>query len=195
MVSCGDPADTPEGLEGFDGRAIPGAEIRVVDEQGWPQPPGTEGEVEVFGPQLCVGYVDAALNDAFQPDGFFRTGDLGVMDAEGRLRITGRRKDIIIRKGENISAKGIEDELSAHPDVVEVAVVGVPDPASGERVCACIVARDGATPTLDDVRRFMLARGVMVQKVPEQLVLLPALPRNAIGKVRKDVLRAQLRGA
>ena len=194
MVTCGDPADTLAGLEGFDGRAVPGAAVRVVDEQGAPLPPGAEGEVEVFGPQLCVGYVDPALNEAFQPDGFFRTGDLGVMDADGRLRITGRRKDVIIRKGENLSAKGIEDELAAHPAVAEVAVIGVPDAASGERVCACVVLRAGASLRLDDVRGFMRDRGVMAQKIPEQLEVVDALPRNAVGKVRKDVLRARFGG-
>ena len=87
---------------------------------------GVEGEVEAYGPQLCVGYLDAALNAAFTADGFFRTGDLAVADADGYLRITGRRKDIIIRKGENLSAKGIEDELAAHPKIADVAVIGVP---------------------------------------------------------------------
>ena len=86
--------------------------------------------MEAYGPQLCVGYLDPALNAAFTPDGFFRTGDLAVMDADGFLRITGRRKDVIIRKGENLSAKGIEDELAAHPKVADVAVIGVPDAAS-----------------------------------------------------------------
>jgi cyclohexanecarboxylate-CoA ligase len=154
-----------------------------------------EGEVEAYGPQLCVGYLDAALNDTFTPDGFFRTGDLAVADADGHLRITGRRKDIIIRKGENLSAKGIEDELSAHPMVADVAVIGVPDRESGERVCACVVVRPGAGPlALAAVREFMIARGVMRQKIPEQLELVNELPRNATGKVRKDVLRARFRG-
>jgi non-ribosomal peptide synthetase component E (peptide arylation enzyme) len=156
---------------------------------------GVEGEIEAYGPQLCVGYLDARLNDAFTADGFFRSGDLGVMDADGFIRITGRRKDIIIRKGENLSAKGIEDELAAHPAVADVAVVGVPDRDSGERVCACVVLRPGAGPfDLAAVRRFMETRGVMRQKIPEQLELLDALPRNATGKVRKDLLRARLRG-
>jgi len=118
------------------------------------------------------------------------------MDDEGFIRITGRRKDIIIRKGENLSAKGIEDDLAAHPKVVDVAVIGVPDAQSGERVCACVVLRPGAgSLTLAEVRAFMEARGVMRQKVPEQLEVLPELPRNATGKVRKDALRARFRAA
>jgi non-ribosomal peptide synthetase component E (peptide arylation enzyme) len=116
------------------------------------------------------------------------------MDAEGFVRITGRRKDVIIRKGENLSAKGIEDDLAEHPKIAEVAVVGVPDPASGERVCACVVlAPSAGTLTLAEVRDFMRARGVMMQRIPEQLELLVELPRNATGKVRKDVLRTRLR--
>ena len=118
-----------------------------------------------------------------------------MIDAEGFVRITGRRKDIIIRKGENLSAKGIEDELAAHPKVVEVAVIGVPDRESGERVCACVVLRPTpAGSTLAEVREFMKSRGVMMQKIPEQLELVDELPRNATGKVRKDLLRARLRG-
>jgi cyclohexanecarboxylate-CoA ligase len=177
-----------------DGRPVPGAVARLVDEAGQPVGPGVEGEVEAYGPQLCVGYLDAALNAAFTPDGFFRTGDLAVIDADGYLRITGRRKDVIIRKGENLSAKSIEDELSAHPKIADVAVVGVPDAASGERVCACVVLRpDAGSLTLAEVRTFMEARGVMRQKIPEQLDVTAALPRNATGKVQKDLLRKRLR--
>jgi non-ribosomal peptide synthetase component E (peptide arylation enzyme) len=155
---------------------------------------GVEGEIEAYGPQLCVGYLDAALNTAFTADGYFRSGDLAIQDAGGFIRITGRRKDIIIRKGENLSAKGIEDELAAHPGITEVAVIGVPDPQSGERVCACIVPKRGADPiTLAGVRAFMERRGIMRQKIPEQVELLDALPRNATGKVRKDELRARFR--
>jgi len=195
MFTSGRRDDPAEKRYETDGRPVPGAVARLVDDSGRPVAAGVEGEVEAYGPQLCVGYLDARLNDAFTADGFFRTGDLAVMDDEGYLRITGRRKDIIIRKGENLSAKGIEDELAGHPAVADVAVVGVPDRESGERVCACVVLRPGA-PALDlaAVRRFMETRGVMRQKIPEQLELLEELPRNATGKVRKDLLRARLRG-
>src|SRR5262245_36634201 len=177
-----------------DGRPVPGAVARLVDEAGQPVGPGVEGEVEAYGPQLCVGYLDAARNAAFTPHGLSRTGDLAVMDADGYVRITGRRKDVIIRKGENLSAKSIEDELSAHPKIADVAVVGVPDAASGERVCACVVLRpDAGSLTLAEVRTFMEARGVMRQKIPEQLDVTAELPRNATGKVQKDLLRKRLR--
>jgi cyclohexanecarboxylate-CoA ligase len=195
MFSSGRPGDAEENLDGTDGRPVPGAIARVVDEQGRPVAAGVEGEIEAYGAQLCVGYLDPALNIAFTPDGYFRTGDLAIQGAEGFLRITGRRKDIIIRKGENLSAKGIEDELAAHPQVADVAVIGVPDAQSGERVCACLVLRPGAAPLdLAALRTFMQGRGVMVQKIPEQLELLDELPRNATGKVRKDQLRARYRG-
>ncbi|TMB21468.1 MAG: cyclohexanecarboxylate-CoA ligase [Deltaproteobacteria bacterium] len=196
MFTSGAPADPEEKRFGTDGRPVPGCVARLVDEAGRPVGPNVEGELEVYGPQLCVGYLDPALNVAFTPDGMLRTGDLAVMDDEGFIRITGRRKDIIIRKGENLSAKGIEDDLAAHPKVADVAVIGVPDAQSGERVCACVVLRPGAESlTLAEVRAFMEARGVMRQKVPEQLEVLPELPRNATGKVRKDALRARFRAA
>jgi cyclohexanecarboxylate-CoA ligase len=195
MFSAGRIGDAEEKLHGTDGRPVPGAVARLIDQHGRPVGPGVEGEIEAYGAQLCVGYLDPALNTSFTPDGFFRTGDLAVQDADGFIRITGRRKDIIIRKGENLSAKGIEDELAAHPQVADVAVIGVPDPQSGERVCACIVLKAGAAPlALIDLRTFMEGRGVMRQKIPEQLELLDELPRNATGKVRKDQLRARFRG-
>ena len=193
MVTSARPDDPREACWETDGRPSPGCIVRVVDEAGRQVARGTEGELELYGPQLCVGYLDPALNAAFTADGFLRSGDLGVMDANGFVRITGRRKDVIIRKGENLSAKGIEDDLAAHPRVREVAVVGVPDRECGERVCACVVLADAGALTLGEVRDFMKARGVMMQKIPEQLVLLDELPRNATGKVRKDVLRARLR--
>jgi len=193
--TSGRPQDPEEKRYGTDGRPVPGATARLVDEHGRVVPAGSEGEIEAFGAQLCVGYLDPALNVAFTDDGYFRTGDLAVQDADGFIRITGRRKDIIIRKGENLSAKGIEDELSAHPQVADVAVIGVPDAQSGERVCACLVLKPGAGPLdLAAVRAFMQSRGVMQQKIPEQLELLDELPRNATGKVRKDRLRERYRG-
>jgi cyclohexanecarboxylate-CoA ligase len=194
MFTSGRRGDPDDKLDGTDGRPVPGAVARLVDEAGRPVGPGVEGEVEAYGPQLCVGYLDAALNDAFTPDGFFRTGDLAVADAKGHLRITGRRKDVIIRKGENLSAKGIEDELAAHPKIGDVSVVGLPDAASGERVCACVVLAPGAGDlSLAELRVFMQGRGVMRQKIPEQLEILTELPRNATGKVQKDLLRQRLR--
>jgi acyl-CoA synthetase (AMP-forming)/AMP-acid ligase II len=194
MFTTGVPDDPAAARHGTDGRPLPGCTARLVDTDGCPVPAGVEGEIEVFGPQMCVGYLDPVLNAAFTADGFFRTGDLGIADEAGYLRITGRRKDIIIRKGENLSAKGIEDVLAEHPKIADTAVIGVPDSERGERVCACVVLRpDASGLTLAEVRAFMEGRGVMRQKIPEQLELLAELPRNATGKVRKDALRARFR--
>jgi cyclohexanecarboxylate-CoA ligase len=196
MFTSGAPGDPEQKRFGTDGRPVPGCAARLVDEAGGPVGAGVEGELQVYGPQLCVGYLDPALNSAFTLGWFLRTGDLAVMDDEGYIRITGRRKDIIIRKGENLSAKGIEDDLAAHPKVADVAVIGVPDAQSGERVCACVVLRPGAESlSLAEVRAFMEVRGVMRQKIPEQLEVVSELPRNATGKVQKDELRARFRVA
>lgn len=191
MVTSGRADDPEERCAETDGRPSPGCRVRVVNDDGEPVPAGVEGEIEVFGPQLCAGYLDPALAvAAFTADGYLRTGDLGVLDAQGYLTVTGRKKDIIIRKGENLSARAIEDVLHEHPDIVEAAVIGVPDAASGERVCACVVLRPGA-PALDltALKAFMEGKKVMRQKIPEQLEVLPCLPRNAMGKVLKSELR------
>lgn len=194
MATAGRRGDPVDALRCTDGRPSPGVELRVVDESGREVEPGREGEIELFGPQLFVGYADPALDrDAILPDGFLRTGDLGIRDEAGFVRITGRRKDVILRKGENLSAKAIEDELHEHPAVVEAAVVGVPDASCGERVAACIVARPGLpAPDVGALGAFLRGRGVMVQKIPEQVEILAELPRNATGKVMKHELRARL---
>jgi cyclohexanecarboxylate-CoA ligase len=191
MLTTGAATDPEEKCSRTDGRPAPGCTVRVVDDNGTVLPSGVEGEIEAFGPQLCVGYLDSTLTaEAFTGDGFLRTGDLGVIDADGYVRVTGRKKDIIIRKGENLSAKAIEDILHAHPAVAQAAVIGVPDAVSGERVCACLVMRRGSPPLrLEDVREFMVIKKVMRQKIPEQVEVLPELPRNATGKVLKHKLR------
>jgi cyclohexanecarboxylate-CoA ligase len=193
MVSSGRGDDPEEKCVLTDGRAVPGARLRIVDEADRDLPPGAEGEILVFGRQLCVGYLDRRLGTgAFTADGFLRSGDLGVLDTEGYLRVTGRKKDIIIRKGENLSAKAIEDVLHEHPAIAEATVIGVADRERGERVCACVVLREeGGRLTLAELAEFMTSRGVMRQKIPEQLELLAVLPRNATGKVKKHELRAR----
>jgi cyclohexanecarboxylate-CoA ligase len=193
MFSSGRPGDPVADRHDTDGRPLPGCTARIVDGDGRPLGPNREGEVELFGPQLCGGYLDPALNEAFTPDGFLRSGDLGILDDAGCLRITGRRKDVIIRKGETLSARDIEDVLAGHPAVADVAAIGLPDPERGERVCACLVLRSGHTmPSLDEVGVFMAGRGVMRQKIPEQIEWMAELPRNATGKVLKSELRARV---
>ena len=158
--------------------------------------PGQEGELRVRGPQLCKGYVDASLDaDAFDERGFFRTGDLGHLDADGYLVITGRLKDVIIRKGENISAKEVEDLLYQHPQIEDVAVIGLPDANTGERACAVVSLADaGAGLELADIARFLKDQGLMVQKIPEQREIVDAVPRNPTGKILKHELRERFSG-
>jgi non-ribosomal peptide synthetase component E (peptide arylation enzyme) len=153
--------------------------------------PGEEGELRAKGPQVMLGYLDAALDaDAFDDEGWFRTGDLGVLDEEGHVIVTGRLKDVIIRKGENVSAKEVEDLLYAHPAVADVAVVGLPDATSGERVCAVVVTAPGAGPlTMAEMRAHLAQQGLRRQAMPEQLEHADALPRNASGKIVKYQLR------
>jgi acyl-CoA synthetase (AMP-forming)/AMP-acid ligase II len=193
IAVMGSLRDPHEKLAATEGRASRGTEIRIVKPSGADATPGEEGEVRVRGPHLFRGYVDAALDaDAFDERGFLRTGDLGVLDADGFLAITGRLKDVIIRKGENVSAKEIEDHLHAHPGVREAAVIGLPDAERGERVCAVIVARDDSAPRdVASVASFLRSRGVATYKLPERVELAPELPRNPSGKVLKRELQAR----
>jgi cyclohexanecarboxylate-CoA ligase len=149
----------------------------------------------VRGPELFVGYLDPELNTAaFTDDGWFRTGDRAVIDADGYVQITGRTKDIIVRGGENISAKEIEDLLFEHPDIADVAVVGMPDPVMVERICAYVVpAHPSAAPTFDDILAFLRAQQIANQKLPERLEIIDRLPRTATGKIQKFVLRDHVR--
>jgi acyl-CoA synthetase (AMP-forming)/AMP-acid ligase II len=176
-----------------EGRTTPGVEVKVVKLDGSIADAGEEGEIRVKGPMLFRGYIDSSLDaDAFDEDGWFRTGDLGFQDAEGYIAITGRLKDVIIRKGETISAKEVEDVLFTNAAIADVAVIGLPDERSGERACAIVVPADPeAPPTLKDVFDFCSEAGLMTQKVPEQLEIVDVLPRNATGKVLKHDLRKQ----
>lgn len=195
FATIGSVRDPPEWRAGSEGRALPGCEVRAVDADGRLLPPGEVGEIVVRGAVLCRGYLDPARDaEAFDNRGYFHTGDLGSLDVHGNLTVTGRLKDVIIRKGENISAKEVEDVLYGHPDVVDVAVIGLPDDERGERACAVIVLRPGA-PTLGvpDLAVHCRAAGLAPQKIPEQVEVVDALPRNASGKVLKYQLQAKLR--
>jgi acyl-CoA synthetase (AMP-forming)/AMP-acid ligase II len=178
-----------------EGQATPGVELRAVKLDGTIAGAGEEGEIRAKGPQLMKGYLDSSLDaDAYDEDGFFKSGDLGTIDEGGNVRITGRVKDIIIRNMENISAKELEDILFTHPKVADVAVVGLPDARTGERACAVVVAKDPAdAPTLQQLCQHLLEAGLMKQKLPEQLEVLEVLPRNPTGKVVKYELRDQFK--
>ena len=173
--------------------AIVDYDVRLVNEAGGPVADGSEGEILARGPSMMLGYADAAQTaEAIDVDGFFRTGDLGRITPEGALVITGRVKDLIIRGGENISAKEIEDVLAAHPGVAQVAVVAMPHARLGEGVCAFVVAR-GDAPEPGALAEFVGASGLARQKIPERFVFVGALPMTASGKVRKDQLREAAR--
>jgi acyl-CoA synthetase (AMP-forming)/AMP-acid ligase II len=190
-LALGTVRDPDPKLAVTDGRAAPGVEIRIAAEDGQVLAAGHVGEVRVRGPQLFKGYVDPGLDaDAFDADGYLRTGDLGRLDADGYLIISGRLKDIIIRKGENISAKELEGVLYAHPKIADVAVVGLPDVERGELACAVVVlAPESGGLTLDEIADWCHEHGLMTQKIPERLELVDHLPKNPAGKVLKDELR------
>ncbi|WP_393081656.1 class I adenylate-forming enzyme family protein [Streptomyces sp. LN704] len=186
MITMGAPDDTAENLATTEGRPPEGMEIRIVD-----------GEVRLRGEAVCQGYLDPAQTaEAFDADGFLITGDVGHLTESGHLVLTGRLKDVIIRKGENISAKEIEDLLHRHPAVGDVAVIGLPDAERGERVCAVVEQPPGAAPlTLAAAVAYLRAEGLSVHKLPEQLEVMEALPRNeTLRKVLKYRLRERFSG-
>ena len=151
------------------------------------------GEIRARGPQMLIGYLHPEDDtDAFDADGYFRTGDLGHWVDDDYLVVSGRAKDIIIRNGENISPKEIEDILIGHPGIAEIAVVGVPDQRTGERACAVIVADAAPGPDVGELRDFLHARGVATFKAPERVAIWDALPKNDAGKVLKHQIRARL---
>jgi acyl-CoA synthetase (AMP-forming)/AMP-acid ligase II len=176
-----------------DGALTPGNEIRLVGEDDLDVGTGIDGEIVARGPEQFIGYNNPAHNvDAFLPGGWFRTGDIGRLDADGYLTITDRKKDVIIRGGENIASKEVEDLLALHPSVLEAAVVGKQDPRYGERVVAFLILRVGTTIDLAEVQRHFVALGVAKQKTPEFVEIVTELPRGMSGKVKKVELRNRL---
>jgi cyclohexanecarboxylate-CoA ligase len=189
--------DAPQRSLTSDGSAVAGALVKIVGPDGLEVPRGEEGDVAYKGPSHMLEYFRDEEQTAalFTPEGFSTSGDLGRMDADGFVRVTGRTKDIIIRGGMNISAREIEDHLLGHPSIATVAVVGMPDERLGEKACAVVVLAPGAGPlTLADVSDYLRGHGVAIQKVPERLEIVAALPMTATGKVQKHVLRAEITG-
>lgn len=161
------------------GPAGPGVEARVVD-----------GELQLRGTQCFMGYVDEALNAAaFTEDGWFRTGDLAEIGADARIRIVGRLKDVVIRNAENISATEVEEAVLFHDAVADVAVIGLPDSKTGERVCAAIVLSPGKTVDVAELATHCIGLGLAKYKCPEQIVFIKAIERNPMGKIQKDKVR------
>ena len=177
--------EPPEKRLRTDGRVMPGVEIRLDD----------EGEIISRGPDLCMGYTDPELTAAqFDADGWYRTGDVAIVDDDGYYTITDRISDVIIRGGENISAQAVEDEMLGLDAIAEIAVVAAPDERLGEHAAAVVRLRDGATaPTLDDVRVHLGAVGLAKQKWPEELHVVDDFPRTPSGKIQKYKLRQAIR--
>ena len=184
------PSNSPPSLEPS---PSPSSKLLRVTLEGAVAAQGEEGEIRAKAPQLMKGYLDSSLDaDAFDEDGYFRTGDLGRLDERGNLIITGRLKDVIIRKGENVSAKEVEDMLYGHPSIADVGVIGLPDADRGEMVCAVVQLKPGVDSlTLEDVTGFLRGEGLMVQKLPERLEIVDLLPRNPAGKILKQNLKDQ----
>ena len=186
MICVSEATDTDEQLAGSAGRPIPGSQVRIAP----------SGEIEVRGDNLAAGYVDTEQWErALTADGWFRTGDRGHLRPDGRIVVTGRTKDLIIRKGENIAPDEIENELLAHPLVDDIAVLGQPDELRGELVCA-VVRRSPRhrDVTLDELCAFLDDRGLMKQKWPERLVIVDEFPVTGLGKVAKSELARQITG-
>lgn len=189
------PEDPPEKVWGTDGRPLAGVQVRIVDDAGNELPAGAEGNFELLSRCFFDGYLDHPewTAAAITQDGWYRTGDLAVLDEDGFLRITGRVKDVVNRGGEKVPVAEIEQLLHAHPAVEEAAIVAMPDERLGERACAFVVLAEGGDFDFAAMREHLDAAHVAKQYWPERLEVIDALPRNPIGKVQKFVLRERAR--
>jgi fatty-acyl-CoA synthase len=191
---CATRPDDPEEKRRFTvGRPLAGAEVRIASPEGELLPVESVGEIGVRGPCVMMGYYrqPGETRSAFDADGYFLTGDLGLLDEDGYLHLVGRTKDVIIRSGFNVYPREVETRIGSHPAVQEVAVIGIPDPLLGEAICACIVPVEGAIvtgPEIVDWCRETLAE----DKVPDSVQFLDALPRTDTGKVRRVDLSRSL---
>ncbi len=197
LLSMGRPGDRDDQLSETEGRPLPGVQLRTVSSDGRTCHAGEQGELRATAPQMMLGYVDPSLNaHAFDDEGWLRTGDLGTIDAEGYVRITGRLKDVVIRNGENIGTAEVEELLRGHPDVADAAVFGLPDSRTGERVCAVLELVPTAPQLdLDGVGTFLEGRGLRRQAWPEQLETMETLPRTVAGKIDTRQLRQRFGAA
>jgi cyclohexanecarboxylate-CoA ligase len=191
LVTCNALDDPEEKVFGTDGRPLAGMDVVVVDDDGGVLPPKTEGDLLVRGHSQFVGYWKRPefTRDGHTPDGWFRTGDRAVLDADGYVAITGRAKDLIIRGGENISVAEVENLLYAHPKIQNVAVVAMPDPRLVERACAFVIPKPGESITLAELVTYLDARQLARHKFPERLEIVAEFPMTPSGKVQKYRLR------
>jgi acyl-CoA synthetase len=189
------PNDPIEAAWQADGRALPGIEVCAVDEEGNTLAPGQQGEQWSRGPHAFIGYLGEPelTARALDAEGWYHSGDLATVGADGSVRIVGRIKDMIIRGGQNISAREVEDILMEHPACQSVAVIGLPDERLGELGCAVVVCISGKTLGFEDMKQFLIERGVARFKLPEYLVLRDELPTTPSGKVQKFKLREELK--
>jgi fatty-acyl-CoA synthase len=185
------PGDSAERKTLGNGRPAPGVSVKIVDAEGGILPCDTQGELCCTGPGLMLGYAGAGSGLGFDAEGWLRSGDLGVMDAEGYVRVTGRLKELIIRGGENLSPLEIENLLLGHPDVAEAAVIGLPDPRYGEEVCAVLRPRTQVHADPEEVRAWCRER-ISRWKVPRYVAFVDAMPVTPSGKVKKFALRADM---
>lgn len=189
------PVDPIEAAWQADGRALPGIEVCAVDEEGRVLPLGQQGEQWSRGPHAFIGYLGEPelTSRALDADGWYHSGDLATVGVDGSVRIVGRIKDMIIRGGQNISTREVEDILLEHPACQLVAVIGLPDERLGELGCAVVVCQPGKTLGFEEMKQFLIERGVARFKLPEHLVLRDALPATPSGKVQKFKLREELK--
>ncbi len=190
------PSDEPSKVWGTDGRALEGIELRIVDAAGRRLPAGEEGHFELRSDTMFDGYLDRPdlTAEAFTADGWYHTGDLATLDEDGFLRITGRVRDVINRGGEKIPVAEIEELLYRHPAIADVALVAMPDPRLGERGCAFVVLKKDSTLSFAGMQEYLEENEVSKHYWPERLEIIDAIPRNAVGKVQKFVLRERASG-
>jgi cyclohexanecarboxylate-CoA ligase len=193
IVSSATPAE-PDAIQQTDGSILASSEVKVVDEAGHELPTGTTGDLLTRGPGVMLGYFDRpdATADAFLPGLWFRTGDTASVDEHGWLSLRGRRKDIVIRGGENVPVTEVESLIFDNPAVLNVAVVGVPDERLGERICAVVVTSGDAFFTVDTLAEYLVGRGMSKQYLPEIVVMVDHLPLTASGKIQKFKIREQV---
>ena len=185
--------DDPEAVAGTIGREAPRMQLRLIDEHGHDVPPGAEGEIAAKGPSVHLGYYKnpTANAELFTADGWFRTGDLGVREPSGNVRIVGRLKEMINRGGKKFFPREVEEILYTHPSVLHAAIVGVPDPRLGERNCLCVIPREGKRVSLPEMVAF-LRDGVATYKLPEELEIFEEFPFTPTGKIQRHALTRQV---
>ena len=190
--SASAPNAPDDKLWGTDGCAMPGGELAIFDEtRSKTLQPGEVGELAARGPFVALGYFGdpKRSRETFTPEGWLFSNDLATIDADGYIRLVGRKKEIVNRGGLKISVRQMEDYLVGHPKILSVAIVGVPDRLLGEKSCAFVVPRGDQIITLGEVTNFLEARQVAKYKFPEYLVILPEMPTTPSGKIQKFVLR------